>query len=253
VTKENEDNCTRDVCGKPERRFICFALPEMWWRNDRRHLREVQVFEKDGVPEPPRSQRIYLRGRLSQSSASRSVNEPLTQEHAFFLHHLFSSSRIVLALRAPNSDYASEMASKESFTRILLAVDGSEVSLRAATRAARIAKQDGAELIALHVVPTPPFEVPGELADYYDAARKNAKKWMREVENIATAHGLGLKSEILVGAYSVVDAIIAYAETLTVDLIVSGTRGKTPSTRMRMGSVASGLVEYSNCAVLIIR
>lgn len=144
-------------------------------------------------------------------------------------------------------------ALKQGFSRILVAVDGSEVSMRAVEHAARLAKQDGAELIAMHVVPSPPFEIPGEVADYYDVARKNAKKWMREVEGVASRFGLGLKSDIIVGAFSVVDAIVGYAETVSVDLIVSGTRGKTPSNRMRMGSVASGLVEYSSCAVLVVR
>jgi nucleotide-binding universal stress UspA family protein len=144
-------------------------------------------------------------------------------------------------------------ALKQGFTRILVAVDGSEVSLRAVEHAAHIAKQDSAELIAIHIVPSPPFEIPGEVADYYDIARKNAKKWMRDVEGICSRLGLGLKSDIIVGAYSVVDAIVGYAETVSVDLIVTGTRGKTPSNRLRMGSVASGLVEYASCAVLIIR
>jgi len=135
----------------------------------------------------------------------------------------------------------------------MVAVDGSEVSLRAAEHAAHIARQDGAELLALHVVPAPQFEVQGELADNYANARRNAKKWMREVEEIAARNGIGVKTEIVVGAYSVVDAILGYAETMKADLVVTGTRGTTPSRRIIMGSVASGLVEYSVCAVLVIR
>ena len=142
---------------------------------------------------------------------------------------------------------------KKSFTRIVVAVDGSEVSLRAAEHAAHIARQDGAELLAFHVVPAPQFEIQGELADNYANARRNAKKWMREVEEIAARNGVGVKTEIVVGAYSVVDAILGYAETMKADLIVTGTRGTTPSRRILVGSVASGLVEYSGCAVLVIR
>ncbi len=139
------------------------------------------------------------------------------------------------------------------FTRIIVAVDGSEVSLRAAEHATRIAKQDGAELVALHVVPVPPFEVKGDLADIYASARRDAKKWMKDVEDIATRSGIGVKTEVVVGAYSVVDAILGYAETVKADLIVTGTRGTTPSRRMLVGSVADGLVEYAACAVLVIR
>jgi nucleotide-binding universal stress UspA family protein len=130
--------------------------------------------------------------------------------------------------------------SKSGFSKIIVAVDGSEVSLRAADHAARIAKQDGAGLIALH-------------ADSYANARKDAKKWMKDVEDIAMRNGIGVKTEVLVGAYSVVDAILGYAETTKADLIVTGTRGRTPSKRIVVGSVASGLVEYASCAVLVIR
>ncbi len=142
---------------------------------------------------------------------------------------------------------------KKGFTRIVVAVDGSEVSLRAAEHAARLAKQDGAELLALHVVPAPQFEMQGGLADNYANARRNAKKWMKDVEDMATRNGVVVKAEVVVGAYSVVDAIIGYAETMKADLIVTGTRGTTPSRRILVGSVASGLVEYSGCAVLVIR
>ncbi len=145
------------------------------------------------------------------------------------------------------------MAPRETFHRVIVAVDGSPVALRAADHAARIARQDGAELIALHVVPSPSAEVPGEVADFYEQARKSARRWMKEVETTATQHGVGLKSDIVVGAYSVVDAILGYAETVGADLIVTGTRGRTPSRRILVGSVASGLVEYSSCAVLVIR
>jgi nucleotide-binding universal stress UspA family protein len=143
--------------------------------------------------------------------------------------------------------------SKSAFSKIIVAVDGSEVSLRAADHAARIAKQDGAGLIALHVVAVPPYEVQGQVADSYANARKDAKKWMKDVEDIAMRNGIGVKTEVLVGAYSVVDAILGYAETTKADLIVTGTRGRTPSKRIVVGSVASGLVEYASCAVLVIR
>jgi nucleotide-binding universal stress UspA family protein len=143
--------------------------------------------------------------------------------------------------------------SKGGFSRIIVAVDGSEVSLRAAEHAARLAKQDGAALSALHVVPAPPFEVKGEIADSYANARKNANRWLKEVEDIAMRNGIGVKTEVLIGASSVVDAILGYAETTKADLIVTGTRGTTPSKRIVVGSVASGLVEYASCAVLVIR
>lgn len=141
----------------------------------------------------------------------------------------------------------------EVFHRIIVAVDGSSVSMRAAEHAVRLAKHDGAELTAIHVVPSPTSEVPGELADYYERARRTARHWMKDVETLATQKGIRIKSDIVVGAYSVVDAVLGYAETIGADLIVTGTRGRTPSRRILVGSVASALVEYSACAVLVVR
>jgi nucleotide-binding universal stress UspA family protein len=134
-----------------------------------------------------------------------------------------------------------------------VAVDGSEVSLRAMAHALRIAKEEGSELYAVHVVPSPPFEYPGEVADYYEQARLSSSRWMKEIENEAAKHGQSVRTETIVGASSVVDTIVGYADTISCDLVVTGTRGRTPSTRMLLGSVASGLVEASKCPVLVVR
>lgn len=143
------------------------------------------------------------------------------------------------------------MPQKLTFKRVLVAVDGSEVSLRAVDHAARIAKDEDALLLALHVVASPQFEV--SLPEYYENARKSARKWMKDVENTAALHAMTIKAEILVGAYSIVDAIIGYAENQSVDLIVTGTRGRTQSAKLLVGSVAAGLVEYASCSVLVVR
>lgn len=140
-----------------------------------------------------------------------------------------------------------------AFRRILVAVDGSPVAMRAVEHALRLARADAAELVAVHIVPSPPVEIPGELADYYDRARGAARRWMKEVEELAQRAGVVLRTDVVVGAYSVVDAVLGYAETISADLIVTGTRGRTPSRRILVGSVASGLVEYASCAVLVIR
>ncbi len=132
-------------------------------------------------------------------------------------------------------------------------MDGSDISLKAADHAAKIAKDENASLTALHVIASPPFEIVGGAADYYEHAKKEAKKWMKDVESIAALHGMTLKTEILVGAYSTLDAIIGYAENQLMDLIVTGTRGKTQSAKLLVGSVAAGLVQYSTCSVLVVR
>jgi nucleotide-binding universal stress UspA family protein len=146
-----------------------------------------------------------------------------------------------------------ELPEKRPFENVLVAIDGSEVSMRAAEHAARIAKHDGAELSALLVILAPAYKVPGEIADYYSQAREEAKGWIREVEIIAERHDLSLRSEILVGAMTAIDGILGYAEKISADLIVTGRRGKASSTRRLIGSVSSGLVEFADCSVLVVK
>ncbi|HKT22493.1 MAG TPA: universal stress protein [Nitrososphaerales archaeon] len=145
------------------------------------------------------------------------------------------------------------MSDGTPFRKILVAADGSDVSMRAMSHAARMAKEEGAELYLVHVVPSPPFEYQGEVADYFDQARSSATRWMKSMENEAARRNLAVRTEIIVGASSVVDTIVGYAETISCDLIVTGTRGKTPSAHVPVGSVAIGLVQAAKCPVLVVR
>lgn len=145
------------------------------------------------------------------------------------------------------------MSDERPFKRILVAIDGSDVSLRALNHAVRMAKEEAAELYVLHVVPSPPFEYQGEIADYFDQARSSASRWMKSAESQAARRNLALRTEIIVGASSVVDTIVGYADTISCDLIVTGTRGRTPSTHVLVGSVAIGLVQAARCPVLVVR
>ena len=143
--------------------------------------------------------------------------------------------------------------SSNKLKHVLVAVDGSDASLRAADLAARIARDEDAELIALLVIPPPPFKIPGELADYYENARGSAKQWIGEIENIAARHDKTLKTEVIVGASTPLDGILGYAQNISADLIVSGRRGSSSSRRRLIGSVSSGLVEFADCPVLVVK
>ncbi|MDG7011094.1 MAG: universal stress protein [Nitrososphaerota archaeon] len=145
------------------------------------------------------------------------------------------------------------MSAGAPFRRILVAVDGSDVSMRAMAHAVRMAKEEGSELYVVHVVPSPPFEYQGEVADYFDQARASAARWMKSVESEAAKRSLAVRTEIIVGASSVVDTIVGYADAISCELIVTGTRGRTPSAHVLVGSVAIGLVQAATCPVLVVR
>ena len=52
---------------------------------------------------------------------------------------------------------------------------------------------------------------------------------------------------------SEVPAIVDYAEKNKVDLIVTGTKGRSGFTKLLLGSVASGVVTYASCPVMVVK
>ena len=52
---------------------------------------------------------------------------------------------------------------------------------------------------------------------------------------------------------SIVSEIIEFAERENIDLIIMGTRGRTGFKKLLLGSVASGVVNFAHCPVLVIR
>jgi nucleotide-binding universal stress UspA family protein len=58
---------------------------------------------------------------------------------------------------------------------------------------------------------------------------------------------------MIVSRTSIVPAVVDYAEKNGVDLIVTGTKGRSGLTKVLLGSVASGIVTHARCPVLIVK
>ena len=146
------------------------------------------------------------------------------------------------------------------FKRLLVAVDGSDNALRAAKVAVAISKRFGAELIVCHVIATPAYTFsrvsapgPALLTEYFDSARKDAKRFIGEILTMAEAEGVKASELIVANVFSVVEAIVKHAADRDVDLIVVGTRGLSGFKKMLTGSVSRGLVNHAHCSVLMVR
>ena len=61
-----------------------------------------------------------------------------------------------------------------------------------------------------------------------------------------------LRTELITSA-SAVGGILGFAEKENIDLIVIGTRGRSGFKKLLLGSVASGVVTYAHCPVLVIK
>ena len=62
-----------------------------------------------------------------------------------------------------------------------------------------------------------------------------------------------INTEMVETSMSAADEIIRYAKEKGVDLIVVGTKGRSGMSKALLGSVASKVVTYSPCSVLVVR
>jgi nucleotide-binding universal stress UspA family protein len=131
--------------------------------------------------------------------------------------------------------------------------------MEAAEYAIEMAKKDGAKIIALTVNRI-------ALSSYGLATPEGEIKSPKEKEIIlesktrldilgqnATQNNVELKTELINSQMSIDGAIVEYAESEDVDLIIMGTRGRSGFKKLLLGSVASAVVTYSPCPVMIVK
>jgi nucleotide-binding universal stress UspA family protein len=70
---------------------------------------------------------------------------------------------------------------------------------------------------------------------------------------MAKQKSVKVKTDVVVGISSVVKEIIEYAHKNKIDMIVIGSRGLSGFKKMLLGSVASGVVTYAHCPVLVAK
>ena len=142
--------------------------------------------------------------------------------------------------------------------KILVAVDGSNPSLKASTYAIELAKTYEAELIILDIVSPVPysqFEYAniGRMKETETIEKEKAQQEVDKVKQKAMEKKVSVKTEVVIKYTSIVKEIVEYAENEKVDIIVIGSRGMTGFKKLLMGSVASGVVTYSHCPVLVVK
>lgn len=153
-------------------------------------------------------------------------------------------------------------------SKILVAIDGSQHSMKAVELAIEMSEkglsnktEDDDRLTALTVLDV---SKPRKFLSSYIAAptyglreldeeRNAAKQWMDAVRKKAEDKKIPFRSEIIEGLVSAEATIVDYAESHEIDLIVVGTRGRTGFSKVLLGSVASRVVEYAPCSVIVVK
>ncbi len=146
------------------------------------------------------------------------------------------------------------------FQHILVPTDGSDLSNKAVSTAARLAHALSAKLLLLHV--RSPIESPhhvegGALTQLGD------KIVMEEIENeerklldaalaIAAADGIVAETAFVAG-YSTPDAIVRIAQEQNCDLIIMASHGRSGLSSLLLGSETQEVITHTTIPVLVVR
>jgi nucleotide-binding universal stress UspA family protein len=149
--------------------------------------------------------------------------------------------------------------------KILVPIDGSDLSYKAARYAMHLAKADNAEVTALNVIED--IKQGGAIGlqarygkvsiveAFKKVRRDTAQQWLRKLEREAKRQGVPFQGDIVVDQYSSSEAgiINEYASKNNCDLIVIGSRGRSKFKRLVTGGVSTAVINSSKNPVLVVR
>ncbi len=146
------------------------------------------------------------------------------------------------------------------FQRILVPLDGSELSLKAIPMAAWIARASGGTIVFVSVV-LPPLEFGTYSPDRtiplkpaaFERRETEAKSYLTNVINTHANELAGIPTEMDVTAGAVSSEIYSEARLENIDLIVISSKGETGLKRWVFGNVAQEVVRYSPVPVLVLQ
>lgn len=128
-----------------------------------------------------------------------------------------------------------------NYRLVLVAFDGSMNSQRALSRAAALAKANGATLKVVVVMPPSPYEEDVKRGnDLLESAVSMAKNTLRDVEGVLRDG-------------QPADEVLKLAEEESADVVVVGRRGISGIERFLLGGVSSAVVNHSKCDVLVVK
>jgi nucleotide-binding universal stress UspA family protein len=134
--------------------------------------------------------------------------------------------------------------------RILVGVDGSQNGQRALGWALLLARQFGAELVAVHAV--------GLLAHLGEGPPVPSHQHLEELRHVfetewcGPLRDSGVENRLLLVDGAPVPVLLSLAERESINVIVVGSRGKGGFEELLLGSTSLQLAEHASCPVLIV-
>lgn len=145
------------------------------------------------------------------------------------------------------------------FHKILLPLDGSNLSERALPHALQLARASHAELNLMRVALPMPVTIPttvGEVGIMYadqvtDQTLQNVHSYLDQLEQRYQSPDLRLQCHATQG--DVASGILNAAEQLPADLILMSTHGYSGLTRWLLGSITEKVLQNATCPVIAVR
>ncbi|MDP8217939.1 MAG: universal stress protein [Candidatus Theseobacter exili] len=143
--------------------------------------------------------------------------------------------------------------------KILIFVEGNEASILAAKYAICLAKQMNGELHAVYVVDTKVLDdllkarifVKMEEMDYERDLEEDGRRYLRYVEDLASALGISAKTHL--GKGEVHNEVVKKAKEIGTDLIVMGELGEVKSRRDVFYDESERIFRESESPVLVVK
>ena len=141
------------------------------------------------------------------------------------------------------------------FQRILIPVDGSQLSLKAAKQGVYIARKLESKVVFLYVIDVRMIETssltgtdPGILKT---RLRNAAERYLNEAAKLAEEENITFQNRIREGLPA--EDILKEIEEEKIDLVIMGSKGMSGAHRVVIGSTAEEVVRWSPCPVLVVK
>ena len=159
------------------------------------------------------------------------------------------------------SAHSGQVGKANSFGSILVPIDGSSTSQAALWTADELAKQLGASLHFLHVVPDLPLPMSDGMG--FGTMNYRSEPWIEALEHQGQAITKHAKesttlekvetSVIPASGARIANQILKFAKEHHSSLIVIGTHGRSGLDRLLLGSVAEGVMHHADVPVILVR
>jgi len=147
--------------------------------------------------------------------------------------------------------------------KILVGVDGSEYSIKAARLGILFAKKYDARLYIVHAIDFPGFlafsdpsmsrTIESTVNSLRSKAEKKAEELLSNVSSLASNENVEFEVKVIDGGSSVAASITDYAADNKIDLIIVGSRGLGGFKRMLVGSVSQQILNHVHCSVIVLK